>query len=260
MYQAFNIISFDILYAEMKIIIYTNFDVSPISVNSENIKLYDSTLRNSLNISFEVINKNIIINILDDIVPNVEYTLSVSQIKTVLDDELASGIRRKIMFESQVKELAKIIRPTMHEEITNINIAMEATLNNQKVTLGDDKYFYVEIASDVAFINIVESARAYSDILSINTLLPLGQYYIRARIEMGASGSDIPGRWSDTCTFILVQSQAIEPGWPDPVVLKELQVITKYPNGETPSSLLIEFSNNILKESVNNIIVIRRDV
>ena len=87
----------------------------------------------------------------------------------------------------------------------------------------------------------------------------MGQYYIRARVE--STDRKEKGKWSDIITFISINNDTIDtPDDDAPIIIEDIDLVSLPVNGETPESILLEFSGEIDQDSIDNIIVIRRDI
>nr|DAV25229.1 MAG TPA: protein of unknown function (DUF4962) [Caudoviricetes sp.] len=264
MYQDFSVIAIDPNYAEKKVVINTSFDIDPDSVDERTIQLFSKANRCDANIDFEVKDKTITVLVKEDIVPNTNYIIKITGIKTILGDVLSTGVRRTITFKSMVREIPYIISPSDYEEIVDLKVTLKAILEDEEFESLEDKSYFIQIAEDVAFINVVLETRTNESTVNLKNL-KTGQYYIRARVEAFNEGNKDFGKWSETVSFISL-NKAVEEECPDdseddePIFIEDISLVNKPANGETPESILLEFSGEVDPDFIDNIIVIRRDI
>ena len=264
MYQDFSVIAIDPNYAEKKVVINTSFDIDPDSVDERTIQLFSKANRCDANIDFEVKDKTITVLVKEDIVPNTNYIIKITGIKTILGDVLSTGVRRTITFKSMVREIPYIISPSDYEEIVDLKVTLKAILEDEEFESLEDKSYFIQIAEDVAFINVVLETRTNESTVNLKNL-KTGQYYIRARVEAFNEGNKDFGKWSETVSFISL-NKAVEEECPDdseddePIFIEDISLVNKPANGEAPESILLEFSGEVDPDFIDNIIVIRRDI
>lgn len=266
MYQSFSVISIEPSFAEKSIMIHTSFDIDPTSVNEKTVKVYSKFDGTDSSVEYKVNKKSITILLKDEIVPNTDYILRITnEVKNILGDGLESGVRRKIVFSSGVREIPQILSPSNFEEISNLKVALTTLKEDEEVEDSEDNLYFIQIAKDVAFINIVFETTIEDKIADLKDL-PIGQYYIRARVEQLKDGKRECGKWSETNTFVSTRQivddteYQPEPEPDEPEYIEEIVLIDKPVNGETPESIIFEFSGEIDPEFIENIVVIRRDI
>lgn len=265
MYQEFSIVSLIPKLEEKTIIAKTNFDIDKNSINSSTIVLlckYDSS---ETLLTFEVNKNELIINIEEDLIPNAEYILKISNIKSILGEKLISGIVRRYKYDSIIIDIPEIISPSNYEQIDNkIKIELKSNYTD------NDFNYLIQISDDVAFINIVRESIVGSDGQLIEEPLKEGQYFIKARIEKEINNKKEVGKWSKVITFIssstIIKDENNSNNKDDndlsnePEFIKEI-TLTGYPkNGETPNSIILEYSDKIDPNFKGEIFVIRRDL
>lgn len=264
MYQGFSIIDIDVSYAEKKISVTTSVDIDPDSVNDSTIQLFSKEDGVNMNIDLTVHKKTISILPKSEIVPNAEYILRVFKIKNVLGEEVHAGIRRKLIFKSEVRDIPYILTPSEHEEIHDLKVSLVIHKEDATEKPIEDEIFFIQIAKDIAFIDIVMETTTNKNETNLKDLI-MGQYYLRARIEKTIDGKKECGRWSETITFMSLRQTVDEPQHTPPEIdepeyIEYVSVIDTPVNGETPETILIEFSGDIDPDSIEDIIVIRRDI
>jgi methionine-rich copper-binding protein CopC len=261
MYQSFSVTSIDTNFADKKVIIVSSFDINPASVNDSTVQFISKANAVDANVSFTVKGKIIELKIDDEIVPNTEYILRISGIKSVTGSVLSAGVRRSITFNSDIKEVPIIISPVNFEEISDLKVTLKAILEGEVLDSINNKNYFIQIATDVAFINVVLETRIEANGLIVDLQdLKAGQYFIRARVE-SVDGKEF-GNWSDKITFVssFGNSNTSTDDDMTPQFVEEVTLVSTPFNGETPNSILIEFSGPIDPNFLNNIYVTRRDI
>lgn len=263
MYQSFSIVDVQTYFAENKINIIASFDIDPESVNDGTVQLFSKHDGVNVNLDLKVDRRTIVIDIKNEIVPNTEYILRVFNIKNRLGEDLTAGIRRKLVFRSEIREVPLIMTPSNYEEVKDLEVVLTTLKESNEVEEIEDKMYCIQIATDVAFYNIVMETCTDKETTNLKDLTA-GQYYLRARIEKVKDGKKDFGKWSEIVTFVSINFDLNEPGVPpeddEPEYIEYLSVINAPVNGETPDSILIEFSKDIDPDSIEDILVIRRDI
>ena len=266
MYQEFSIVSLIPKLEEKIIIAKANFDIDENSINSSTIILlckYDSS---ETLLTFKVNKNELVINIEEDLIPNAEYILKISNIKSILGEKLISGIVRRYKYNSNVIDIPEIISPSNYEQINNeIKIELKSNYTNKNFN------YLIQISDDVAFINVIRESIVGNDGQLIEEPLKEGQYFIRARIENKINNKNKKevGRWSKVITFISSSTSIKDEENSsnddndlsnEPEFIKEI-ILEVYPkNGETPNSIILEYSDKIDPNFKGEIVVIRRDL
>jgi hypothetical protein len=257
MYQDFVVTTIDTNIKNKTITISASFDIDADSVNDETFQLYEKSSRNFIEIDFEVIDKRIIATLLQWPEPNVEYVLRIQKLKSILDDELVSGIRRKVIFESSIVSELKITYPAENEVINDLKAEWEEIVREE--VHGSINSYYLEISTDNAFYNIIKKLDVVDRTNIDLSELQDGQYYVRGRVQKELEYS----MWSDTITFVIGEVPS-KPGSvfeeDEPIYIPEMMILSQPQNGETPKSLLLEFDCDIDPESIKNILIIRRTI
>lgn len=283
MYQGFKILTAVTNIQDKTITITTNFDIEPDTVNSENIEIYDRSSKNVLKTDLELLNKTIIVRLLEWPIPNNEYILKVQKLLTVLGDELTAGMRKKIIFKSNILSKLNITYPAFNEVIKDLKIAWEEELQS-----SDHNYensFYLEIAEEVNFYNIKRSFNV-TDRSEIEIKdLPKGQYFVRGRVQKEVINDDNQkelhySQWSDVITFIvndqnLGKEDVYDPTDPvddkeennttiedieTPIFVDSIEILSQPINGQTPKEFVFVFESNIDPNSLKDIFVTRRSI
>lgn len=286
MYKQFNLSSIIPRALEKRIDLKFNFDIDESSIKGDSINLV--TLKGGDHINFKTVVKNDLISLLLDEWPKpdtVYHVIIEQEIKNITGQKLNSAIRRKLIFKSEITSVPIIKSPYQHEKLEDLNFEWVDKDNNES--------YYIEVAKENRFYNLVYSGDVYTN--SISPVLPElkpGQYYVRVRVQDGKEY----GRWSPIVTFIYKDvcycDEPENPGpsadaempsaWdnlfdntPDSVtpgsssvivddsdnmidVEDELEVLTAPENGVTPTSFVFEFDKN-LNNQFGEVIVIKRE-
>lgn len=258
MYQSFSITAIEVNNFNETIVVTTGFDIDPNTVNGDTVRLFSKADKTDVVLDFEVKDKVFTIYPKNKIVQNSEYVLRITGVKNILGMDLNSGVRRTISFTSAIKEVPSIISPADYEELVDLKVALKAIIEDKESDDMNNKSFFIQIASDVAFINIILETFTDKSVTDLKNL-PMGQYYIRARVE--STDRKEKGKWSDIITFISINNNTIDtPDDDAPIIIEDIDLVSLPVNGETPESILLEFSGEIDQDSIDNIIVIRRDI
>jgi hypothetical protein len=268
MFQDFRITAVSTDIRTKSILLNTNFDIDPATVNDATVQVYDRVSSIESEIKAEVVNgKDILITFKEWPKPNVEYMIRVSDLKTVLGEPLVSGLRRKIVFESSICSRLAIISPAYNEVITNLKVVWKEVLAESTDTLVGS--YYLEISTENAFHNLVRDTIVTSSTELDIRDIPNGQYYVRGRVQKDNEYS----LWSDVITFLVGDESANpdpiydpEDGEPlpsdddMPIYNPDIQIVSVSEDGITPESIMIEFDCDIDPASIVDIILIRRSL
>jgi hypothetical protein len=266
MYQEFSIITIDTIMETKQIIITTNKAINENAVDNIIVELYERASKTPLIFDYEVNGENIIITLKDWPIPNTDYILGVQGITSVLEETLDGSVKKRIQFKSNVLSNVKIISPVMFQEVKSLDIKLVEEADDTKNLIGS---YYIEIATDNAFFNIVHKTPLYTDNLTMY-LKEHGQYFIRARVQLDESNYS---KWCSMISFIYggVKQEPV-PSVPDdnhvdiPIDMGDddnnptvditgpFIMIEELEQGVTPDgSLAIAFSNLIDDFSLENI-------
>lgn len=199
--------------SKKQIVITTNFQVDPTTVDLTTVKFFDYDNAKLESYTLKVDGKNIIIN-LDHYPSNSKrYYLKVENVQDALKRKLSSSYNDYIKFFSEVITKVEILSPISRETFKNrtFDIKLKATevIENlyYKIELGMDNAFFSTVATIKCNSESFESEEdveitSYSmkeNIISFTTKLEReGQIYIRARAELN---DEIVGDWSETVCF-----------------------------------------------------------
>ena len=253
MYQSFSILSIDKNCIDNTIEIIANFDIDPKSLNEQTVQLYNKSTKGFVNTDFKINGTNITVLIKDEIILNSEYIVNVTGIKTVTGMELSSGLRRSVIFTSSIKEETVIVTPINNEEINNLKVTLKAVLDDKEYFNLENKFYHIQIADDVAFINIIQETKTNNS-ENVLRIEKSDQYFIRARVE---TNNDF-GKWSQISSFYFINNNNKEND--EPIIINDFTLIERPQNGETPESIILKFSDNIDQDCFDKIIVTRSDI
>lgn len=250
----FSIIGINTSLIEKKIIVDFNKDIDPITVNKNTLELINRRLRQIVEIEYEIIDKQIIITLVDEPIINEEYMLNIkASIASVAEDLLGAAISQRIMFESVIQNTVEITSPIDHELLDNVHLVWKEKRDNNSLPSIDN--YLVEIADDNTFFNVrIRSAVKDKNEIKLAGNLTDGQYYARVRIQT----DEDYGRWSEPVTFVLERKTA-----EDEIVYEEdLEILNQSENGIEMEYFLFEFDADIDEEEFDkdNIVIIRRDI
>lgn len=257
--------------AEKKIVIEFNLEIEESTISFDTISLINKDTNSIEIFEIEVDGKLVILHLREWIEPGSKYIIIIHKgIENIVGDVLKNPMMRTLEFEEEVISNIEITAPADFEKISNIKIEWKETgeiLENR---------YYVEIAKENAFYNFITKTIVSSkqDILLEDT--EDGQYFVRIRAEREAG---VYGHWSTIKTFIVdksikdkidskteedVSEKEIKSDIDDefgPIIIEEvkpLEVDETPISGETPSSFLFTFSEDInISEAV--ITVYRKD-
>lgn len=264
MVQDFRVSTIDVNLKNKSVVITCSMDVNPDTVNDANVQLFSKASRNVMEYVPKLNGKILTLELIDWPEPNFDYVIVVQNLKSVLGDDLVSGVRRKIIFESSICSKLEITYPAYDEVITDLKVAWEEILASDEHEYINS--YYVEISTDNSFYHIVKKVEVVDrDEIDLSELLN-GQYYVRGRVQK----DNEYGSWGEIVTFI-IGDKAAKPGPifdsgesdqsdDDDIYIPEIKILTMPVNGETPESFLIEFDCEIDPDSIEDIIVIRRSI
>ena len=277
--------------------IYINFnkeyDSDTISHESILIALKSESRNNTLLYDYDIIFsddlKTVQLKFKSSPEVNSEYVLIIQN--TILDLEgkaLDKSLFRSVVFKSTVTSDIKLLSPT------NFEVIKDKTFKWDEV--GEEKFnFYrLQVSTDTNFYNIlVDITISDKKEITLGQQIVPGQYFYRIRAEE----SENYGRWSETRTFLINQTEEIpeevtpteepstsenddiseeDPHTDDPITLHDnetgvviedlvneeqklpINIIDQPKNGETPASFSFMFDQNIDPNSIK-VSVIRSD-
>jgi len=254
MYQDFRIISIDTSYTQKTIYITTSFDIDATSVNSSNIQVYDRVTKQEVGLAYKVQENQLIIELTEWPTPEIDYIVAISKIKSIIDDDLIAVDKNKISFKNAIVNTVQITSPTPMQVISDVNIEWIEKCPLPNIISYNN--YRIQISTENVFHNIIKDINIKSQLNTIITDLDYGQYYIRMRVE----NNEETGLWSDIITFYLQEEVESISEDDTPIYITPIEIISSPFSGETPSSILIELNTEIDPSTVEDIIVIRRDI
>lgn len=259
MYREFTVQDIRTNIKEKSILVEFSMDIKESSVDDSTIQLVDRKTKEIKNYKISV-NKKIATIVLNEWpVPNSEYIIKIENILNILDEPIVRAERKKISFESAITSDVTITCPSDNEVVDSIVIKWREDVRAESEAINK---FYLELSSEASFYNILSSSNVIDNTQIELPRLENGQYFIRCRVQDG----DSYGKWSETITFLMGKNNVppddvyddTDPG-EDPIYVEDLLITGKPNNGKTPKSIFIEFDGVLDPETLNNIVVIRRD-
>lgn len=261
MYREFTVQDIRTNIKEKSIIVEFSMDIKESSVDDSTIQLVDRKTKEIKNYKISV-NEKIATLILNEWpAPNSEYIIKIEKILNILDEPIVRSERKKISFESAITSDVTIISPSDNEVIESVIIKWKEDVRAESEAINS---FYLELSSEASFYNILSSSNIIGNTEIELPRLENGQYFIRCRVQDG----DSYGRWSETITFLMGRN-SIPPdeiydntdpdSGEDPIYIDDLLIIGRPEDGKTPKSIFIEFDGVIDPDTLNNIVIIRRD-
>lgn len=192
-------------------------------------------------------------------VPNQKYTLLIQPgIMSITEEQLDHAVMRNFVFESEVTSKIDILTPGDFE------VVEEASFSWNEIGDTPVGNYYIEVAEDNAFYNIVLKASTAGKAYKTDKVNKPGQYFFRVRAQIN---EEKYGAWSDIRTFRLSESSVKKPSEDteepteqdvpttpsdelDPVVIdtdvqEELAIVNRPENGITPPYFAFVFNSDI---------------
>lgn len=256
MYREFGIIGIYTNLVDRTIQIEFTLDLDPDSASLDSLVLCDKETARIIPANIAVSKKTITMHLQEWPEAEKEYLLRIqSGIRSIVDDELPDSLQRVIVFKSEVLSTVNIISPSHHEVLHELQIKWEEIGAEGKEDSLVSSY-YLEIAKENAFYNIVR-ATEITDKQEIQlTDIEVGQYYLRIRAQKNGEY----GRWSEIITFLIQEANEDEEVNEEPIFEDELELVSQPINGETPSSFIFVFDEEIDIENMPSIVVKRRSI
>ena len=250
----FSIIGIETSLLEKKIVVTFNKDIDPITVNKNTIELINRERRQVVEADYEVIDKQIIIMLLEEPIVNEEYSLNIKgTVASIMEDLLGVAMSQTIVFDSVIQNTVEITAPIDHELIEDVYLTWKEKKDNN--SLPDVNQYLIEISNDNTFFNIQIRSKVHNrHEIKLSDNLSDGQYYARIRIQ---TDSDY-GRWSDPITFVLKKKEPES----DIIFEEDIEILNQSENGMEMEYFLFEFDVDIDADlfDKDNIIIIRRDI
>lgn len=269
MQQQFVIQTVETSLIDKKIIVTTNNNIDPNSLDDIFIQIMERETRSEVMFTKEIKGQVLEVTLNEWPIPNTAYIFYLKSLTNVLGEPVRSGVRRKIQFDSAITKKVEIISPSMHETVKSLDIKFDLV----DVTDIEDKnecYAYLEIATDNEFYNVVKSTKVKEKNSITITNLKEGQYYLRARAESDEKEFQY-GIWSETISFIYGKPVCVDadkeedteadyiPDFEDMTVAPEIDDVADFevsdilcPEGTTPDGVLrLLLTKNIDEDKFN---------
>ena len=256
--RTFCILTTNTNLAEKTITIEFNLEIEEESISFETISLINKR-SNSIEIfTLEVDGKNLILHLREWIEPGSLYTIIIHKgIQSIVGEILEKPMMRTLEFKQEVVSEIELLSPADFEKISNVNLEW---IENGEIL---ENRYYIEIAKENAFYNIIEKTIVTSSKFISLKDIDEGQYFVRIRAERS---DGVYGKWSSVHTFIVIKDEKLETDVSDtdsseeetkpiidtddsaPIIIEEIKPleIEDIPvSGESPSSFLFTFSEDI---------------
>ena len=195
-----------------QIIIKTNFQVDPTSVDLTTVKFfnYDETKLEMYSLSVD--GKNIIIDLKEIPSNNTRYYLKISKIKDALKRTLACDYDDYIRFYDDIITKVEVVSPVSRQTYNSREIEFKL----RAADIVDNLYYRIEVGIDNAFFSTIATIKCSglniesddmevsnfsmeNNIIKFTALIDRdGQLYVRARAEQTEA---ILGDWSEVISF-----------------------------------------------------------
>ena len=195
-----------------QIIIKTNFQVDPTSVDLTTVKFFNYDDAKLEVYSLSVDGKSIIIDLKEIPSDNTRYYLKVSKIKDALKRTLSCDYDDYIRFYDDVITKVEVISPVSRQTYKSREIEFKIRATD----ITDNLYYKIEVGMDNAFFSTIATIRCSglniesedmevsnfsmeNNIIKFTALIERdGQLYVRARAEQTEA---IIGDWSEVISF-----------------------------------------------------------
>ena len=195
-----------------QIIIKTNFQIDPTSVDLTTVKFFNYDASQLEMYSLSVEGKNIILDLKEIPSDSTRYYLKVSKIKDALKRTLSCDYNDYIKFYDDVITKLEVISPVSRQTYKSREIEFKLRVTD----IVDNLYYKIEVGTDNAFFSTIATMRCSglniesddmdvsnfsmeNNIIKFTALIERdGQLYVRARAEQTEA---IIGDWSEVISF-----------------------------------------------------------
>ena len=261
MYQKFDVINITAYMQAREVIIEMTMDVDASTVNTDTVFFANADDNRLLPYDLVVDKKTIRIKLKDWPSPNKEHLLMIrKEITSVSELELNATYKRTVVFPSVITSTVVVTSPSDHERVENLGITWSLQTNDSSATVSS---YYLEIADDAAFYNIVRFTTVYDRTSIILTDIPEGQYFVRVR----AQNETDYGSWSEPVSFLYQTSAANSYNTPQqdtndsPAVIDEILTVApeRSEDNITPTAFVYTFNKPLDITKISGLVVTRRD-
>ena len=198
MHQEFIIQTVETDLINKKIIVTANMDIDPNSLEEVDGVLYDRETKDDILLLPEIKGNILEFTLASWPKLNNAYIFNLKPIKNVLKELSRSGVKRKIEFKSSITKEVEILSPLMHEAVNSLDIKFNTFDNTEVQSDIDMENVFIEIATDNAFINVVNNINVKDKNEIKVHLNKSAQYFLRARVQNDKEF----GQWSKTISFV----------------------------------------------------------
>lgn len=261
MYQKFDVTNITACMQSKEVSIEMTMDVDASTVNTDTVFFANADDNRLLPYDLVVDKKTIRIQLKDWPSPNKEHLLMIrKEIMSVSELELGATYKRTIVFPSVITSTVVITSPSDHERIESLGITWSLQANISSAPVSS---YYLEIADNAAFYNIVRSTTIYDRTSIILTDIPEGQYFVRVR----AQNKTEYGLWSNAVSFLYQTAATNDYNAPqqdssgEPVIIDDTLAVSpeRTEDNSTPASFVYTFSKPIDISKISGLTVTRRD-
>lgn len=261
MYESFAVTTIKCDTLKKQIVIDATSDFDYDSINESTVKLFERKSKVFVDYTFEVHQKRLTLTLVNWPKPNKEYVINISDVLNAIGDKLQQGVRKTIVFESSLCSVTNIVYPAHGESIHDLKVVLQEEppeVEEDEEPIEPINCFYIEVSTDCNFHHIVKDITLIDRLMVDLPELEYGQYFIRARVQKGEEY----GLWSEVVGFMLEdKDNPFDPGddEDEDIFTDNIQIVTVPDHGILGKSILIELDCAINQDSLDNIVVIRRD-
>lgn len=198
MHQEFIIQTVETDLINKKIIVTANMNIDPNSLEEVDGVLYDRETKDDILLLPEIKGNILEFTLANWPKLNNAYIFNLKPIKNVLKELSRSGVKRKIEFKSSITKEVEILSPLMHEAVNSLDIKFKIFDNTEVESQVDGENVFIEVATDNAFINVVNNINVKDRNEIKMHLNKSAQYFLRARVQNGNEY----GQWSKMISFV----------------------------------------------------------
>ncbi|MGG2085383.1 hypothetical protein [Lysinibacillus pakistanensis] len=246
MYREFGIVGIFTNLVDRTIKVEFTLDIDPDSASLDSLVLCDKETSRIILADIKVSKKIITMYMQEWPEADKQYLLRIqSGIRSIVDDVLSESLLKVIVFKGEVISTVNVLSPSNHEILNELHFIWEEVSADAKKENLVSSYF-LQIAKENTFYNIVRETEVIGKQEIRITDIDEGQYYLRVRAQKNGKY----GRWSEVISFLVRRAQ--DKTW---TFEEQLRIISAPVNGETPSSFVFKFDEEIDTEIMPSIVV-----
>ncbi|WP_025115891.1 hypothetical protein [Lysinibacillus fusiformis] len=249
MYREFGIVGIFTNLVERTIKVEFTLDIDPDSASLDSLVLCDKETSRIILADIKVSKKVITMYLQEWPEAEKQYLLRIqSGIRSIVEDVLSESLLKEIVFKSEVLSTVNVLSPSNHEVLNELHFMWEEISVDGKNENLVSSYF-LQIAKENTFYNVVHETEVVGKQEIRITDIDEGQYYLRVRAQKNGTY----GRWSKVISFLVRQAKDKTASYEE-----QLRIILAPVNGETPSSFVFQFDEDIDTDIMPSIVVKRR--